>query len=90
MSDLTTNQIKEEDMLPFNDQHFYFLTSQKCIKIYKNFLAIDKLNAQFLVLYVYYIPLHVSSTMCSSSVVKNCTAQHLVSSHLWVAVRCKG
>jgi len=50
MSDLTTNQTKEEDMLPFSDQYFYFPTSQKCIKIHKIFLAIDQPNAQILVL----------------------------------------
>ena len=31
---------------------------------------------------VYYMPLKVSSTMCSSSCVQNCIIQHLVSSHL--------
>jgi len=32
------------------------------------------------------MPLHVSSTMCSSSGSQNCIIQHLVSSHLQVAV----
>jgi len=32
--------------------------------------------------------LHVSSTVCSSSGGKNFIIQHLVSSHLYVAVRC--
>ena len=45
--------------------------------------AINQLNAQNLLLeYVYYTPLHVSSTMCSSSGGQNCIIQHLVSSHL--------
>jgi hypothetical protein len=30
---------------------------------------------------IYYMPLHVSSTMCSSPGGKNCIIQHLVSSH---------
>jgi len=30
---------------------------------------------------IYYMPVHVSSTMCSSSGGKNCIIQHLVSSH---------
>jgi len=30
-------------------------------------LATDQLNAQILVLYIYYIPLHVSTLLCSSS-----------------------
>jgi len=46
-------------------------------------LALNQLNAQNLVLLqVYYTPLHVSSTMCSSSGGQNCIIQHLVSSHL--------
>ena len=46
-------------------------------------LAIDQLNTQILFFqYVYYIPLHVSSTMCSSSGGKNCIIQHPISSHL--------
>ena len=37
------------------------------------------------------MPLHVSSTMCSSSSGgQNCIIQHLVSSHLLGAVRCTG
>jgi len=44
--------------------------------------VINQLNAQNLVLlYVYCMPLHVSSTMCSSSGGHNCIVQHLVSSH---------
>jgi len=31
--------------------------------------------------FVYYMPLHVSSTICSSSGGQNCIIQHLVSSH---------
>ena len=31
---------------------------------------------------------HVSSNMCSSSGGQNCITQHLVSSQLWVTVRC--
>jgi len=42
-------------------------------------LVINQLNAQNL---VYYTPLHVSSTMCSSSGGQNCIIQHLVLSHL--------
>jgi fructose-1,6-bisphosphatase/sedoheptulose 1,7-bisphosphatase-like protein len=43
-------------------------------------LAINQLNAQVLLLQkVYYAPLHVSSTMCSSSGGQNCIIQHLVS-----------
>jgi len=36
------------------------------------------------------MPVHVLSTtsMCSSSGGQNCIIQHLVSSHLYVAVRC--
>ena len=34
------------------------------------------------------MPLHVSSTMCSSPGGQNCILQHLVSSHLQVAVPC--
>ena len=46
------------------------------------FLVINQLNAQNLVLqYVYYMHLHVSSTMCSTSGGQNCVIQHLVSSH---------
>jgi len=46
-------------------------------------LAINQLNAQNLVLYeVYYMPLHVLSTMCSSPGGQNCIIQHLVSSNL--------
>ena len=42
-----------------------------------------ELNAQNPVLQqVYYMPLRVSSTMCSSSGGQNCIIQHLVSSHL--------
>jgi len=42
-------------------------------------LVINQHNAQNLVLqYVYYMPLHVSSTMCSSSGGQNCIIQHLV------------
>ena len=37
---------------------------------------------------VYYKPVHVSSTMCLSSGGQNCIIQHLVPSHLSVAVRC--
>ena len=39
---------------------------------------------------IYYTPLHVSSTMCSSSGGQNCIILYLVSSPLWVAVRCTG
>jgi len=39
---------------------------------------------------IYYMPLHISSTMCSSSEGQNCVIHHLVSSHLQVAVRCTG
>ena len=43
----------------------------------------NQLDAQNFVLQcVYYMPLHVSSTMCSSSGGQNCIIQHLVSSHL--------
>jgi hypothetical protein len=46
-------------------------------------LVINQLDAQNLVLrYVYYMPLHVSSTMCSTSGGQNCIIQPLVSSHL--------
>jgi len=46
-------------------------------------LVINQLSAQKLVLQqVCYMPLHVSSTMCSSSGGQNCIIQHLVSSHL--------
>jgi len=46
-------------------------------------LAINHLNAQNLVLLqVYYMPLHISSTMCSLSGGKNCIIQHLLSSDL--------
>jgi len=34
------------------------------------------------------MPLHVSSTMCSPSGGQNCIIQHLVSSYLYVTVRC--
>ena len=37
-----------------------------------------------------FLPLHVSSTMCSSSRGQNCITQPLVSSHLQVAVSCRG
>jgi len=36
------------------------------------------------------MPLHVSNTMRSSSGGKNCIIQHLVSSHLQVAIPCTG
>jgi len=42
-------------------------------------LVINQLNAQIL---VYYMPLHVSNTMCSSSGGQNCIIQHLVSTYL--------
>jgi hypothetical protein len=46
-------------------------------------LIINRLIAQNLVSQkVYYMPLHVSSTMCLSSGGQNCIIQHLVSSHL--------
>jgi len=45
-------------------------------------LVMNQLNAQILVLYeVHYMPLHVSSTLCSSSGGQNCIIQDLVSSH---------
>ena len=45
-------------------------------------LVINQLDAQNFVLQeVYFIPLHVSSTVCSSSGVQNCIIQPLVSSH---------
>ena len=47
-------------------------------------LAINRLNKQNL----YYTPLHVLSTMCSSSGGQNCIIQSLVSSHIYVAVPC--
>jgi len=36
------------------------------------------------------MPLHVSSTVCSSSGGQNCIIQQLVSSRLYVAVPCTG
>jgi len=45
-------------------------------------LAVDQRNAQILVLqYVYYIPLHVSSTVVLIIRRSNCIIQYLVSSH---------
>ena len=45
-------------------------------------LVINQLDAQNFVLQsVYFMPLHVSSTMCSSSGGQNCIMQHLVLSH---------
>ena len=46
-------------------------------------LVINQLDAQNFVLQeVYFMPLHVSSTMCSSSGGQNCIMQPLVSSQL--------
>jgi len=39
------------------------------------------LNRAILLQLLYYMPVHISSTMCSSSG-QNCIIQHLVSSHL--------
>ena len=45
-------------------------------------LVINQLDAQTFVLQlVYFMPLHVSGTMCSSSGRQNCIIQPLVSSH---------
>jgi len=45
--------------------------------------AINQHNAQIPALQqAYYMPLHVSTIMCSSSGGQNCIIQHLVSSHL--------
>ena len=52
-----------------------FESKHNCLML----LVVNQLDAQNLVLY--YIPLHVSSTMCSSSGGQNCIIQHLVSSH---------
>jgi len=47
-------------------------------------LAIDQLNAQILVLLeVYYIPLHVSSTVMLTIRRSNYIIQYLVSSQVW-------
>ena len=54
-------------------------------------LVINQLDAQnFVLQQVYFMPLHVSSTMCPSSGGQNCIIQRLVSSHVQVAVRCTG
>jgi len=46
-------------------------------------LVINQLDAQnFVLQQVYYMPLHVSSTMCSSSGGQNCITQPLILSHL--------
>ena len=50
-------------------------------KLLERIWAIDQLNAQILVLLVYYIPLHVSSTVVFIIRRSNCIIQHLVSSH---------
>ena len=45
-------------------------------------LVVNQLDAQNLFYSkFYFMPLHVSSTMCSSSGGRNCTIQPLVSSH---------
>jgi hypothetical protein len=46
-------------------------------------LAIDQLNAQMLVLQVYYIPLHVSSTVVLIIRRSNCTASGIVTVCRW-------
>jgi len=53
------------------------------LTVYISILVINQLDSQNLVLqYVYFMPLHVSSNMCSSSGGQNCIIQPLVSSHL--------
>jgi len=53
-------------------------------------LVINQFDAKNPILQVYYMPLHVSSTMCSSSGGQNCIIQPLVSSQLYVTVPCTG